>query len=229
MSDHVKLPSSTADRVAAGLKIANDAYAARCKELENQIHALTLSSDQFRQAAIEAQKTACAADAQLIEAHRKIAELTEDLRQYATSNKHLTKQLDRHKKLQQTFAEALELQVREEEEPGPSVVHTSGLPTRPMAFSHQPPSPPSARPGAIDGKAFFAEVRKVATIEEFNRFLVAIKKLNHHASTREEIIAEAREIFGNKHPQLLQDFQLLVNRTNAPSSHTSGSFTHISS
>ena len=217
MSDHGHLPSSYSERVTFGLKIAHDAYQARIHELESEVRSLSHTIEEYRLTAVDAQKRAAVSESSVLEAHRKIAELTEEVRQITTANKNLVKQVDRARKLQQTFAEALELQVRDEL-PLPPIIEDSPLPIpilrNPALNFHPAVANMSGSYAPIDGRAFFAEVRKVTTHDEFNRFLGAIKNLNTNASTREEVLAEARDIFGIKHPHLLRDFTALVNRPN---------------
>jgi SMC interacting uncharacterized protein involved in chromosome segregation len=205
----------TSERVTYGLKIAHDAYLSRIHELESEVRSLSSSIDQYRVATIEAQKKVTLADAQTLDANRKVAEFTEELRQLTSANKLLTKQVERAKKLQQTFAEALELQVQEEtgiSESLPIVHAVLNRSYNSMSASIAVPMNTSTAAGSIDGRAFFAEVRKVTSHEEFNKFLAAIKKLNTHVASKDDVVNEAREIFGLKYSNLLADFERLVHR-----------------
>ena len=64
----------------------------------------------------------------------------------------------------------------------------------------------------VDGKDFFKHVRTRLSYESFNSFLASIKKLNSHQNTREETLAEAKNIFGLKDTDLYSQFEKLLSR-----------------
>jgi len=64
----------------------------------------------------------------------------------------------------------------------------------------------------IDGKQFFRQARSRLSYEAFNLFLASIKRLNNQQQTREDTLAEAKNIFGTELQDLYKDFELLLNR-----------------
>ena len=64
----------------------------------------------------------------------------------------------------------------------------------------------------VDGKDFFKHVRTRLSYESFNSFLASIKKLNSHQNTRDETLAEAKNIFGLKDTDLYSQFEKLLSR-----------------
>jgi len=74
---------------------------------------------------------------------------------------------------------------------------------------NSPPGP------AVDGKAFFRQARLKLQHEAFNQFLACIKRWNNQNNqeqTREEILGEARRLFGAENQDLYHDFENLLNR-----------------
>jgi len=64
----------------------------------------------------------------------------------------------------------------------------------------------------VDGKQFFRQARSRLSYEAFNLFLASIKRLNNQQQTREDTLAEAKNIFGTELQDLYKDFELLLNR-----------------
>ncbi|CAE6968409.1 unnamed protein product [Symbiodinium natans] len=92
-------------------------------------------------------------------------------------------------------------------------------PTEPIAAAPPPlQAPPreAPRPAAsspvVDGKAFFRLARTKLPIEDFNKFLASIKRLNNQQQTREETLREASIIFGPDRSDLFRDFETLLSR-----------------
>lgn len=76
--------------------------------------------------------------------------------------------------------------------------------------------PPQAAPdpateAPVDGKAFFRQARGRLAQESFNQFLSAIKRLNNQQQSREETLAEARQLFGPENTDLYVSFENLLN------------------
>jgi hypothetical protein len=71
---------------------------------------------------------------------------------------------------------------------------------------------PMAGGSSVDGKAFFRQARSVLSHEAFNNFLQSIKRLNNQQQTREETLAEGRQLFGPDQQGLYADFESLLNR-----------------
>ncbi|CAK9088757.1 unnamed protein product [Durusdinium trenchii] len=69
-----------------------------------------------------------------------------------------------------------------------------------------------ARPPVVDGKAFFRLARSRLPIEDFNKFLASIKRLNNQQQSREETMKEASRIFGPERSDLFRDFEALLTR-----------------
>eukprot|EP00434_Breviolum_minutum_P038158 symbB.v1.2.033839.t1/scaffold4260.1/size42279/4 len=59
-----------------------------------------------------------------------------------------------------------------------------------------------SRPPVVDGKAFFRLARSRLPIEDFNKFLASIKRLNNQQQTREDTMKEASRIFGPERADL---------------------------
>lgn len=73
----------------------------------------------------------------------------------------------------------------------------------------QQASPAGAPP--TDGKAFFRQARSRLPQESFNQFLASIKRLNNQQQTREDTLAEARQLFGDQNEDLYYSFENLLN------------------
>ncbi|CAL1140694.1 unnamed protein product [Cladocopium goreaui] len=69
-----------------------------------------------------------------------------------------------------------------------------------------------SRPPVVDGKAFFRLARSRLPIEDFNKFLASIKRLNNQQQTREDTMKEASRIFGPERADLFRDFEALLTR-----------------
>jgi len=74
-----------------------------------------------------------------------------------------------------------------------------------------PPQAPSPTEAPVDGKAFFRQARSRLAQESFNQFLSAIKRLNNQQQSREETLAEARQLFGPDNSDLYVSFENLLN------------------
>jgi len=74
-----------------------------------------------------------------------------------------------------------------------------------------PPQAPSPTEAPVDGKAFFRQARSRLAQESFNQFLSAIKRLNNQQQSREETLAEARQLFGPDNGDLYVSFENLLN------------------
>merc|ERR1712159_728449 len=59
----------------------------------------------------------------------------------------------------------------------------------------------------IDGKAFFRQARGRMPQESFNQFLASIKRLNNQQQSREDTLAEARNLFGPQNEDLYYQFE----------------------
>ena len=64
----------------------------------------------------------------------------------------------------------------------------------------------------IDGKNFFKEARLRLSYENFSVFLGYVKKLNDKQITRERALLELKDIFGDEHEDLFEDFSALILR-----------------
>ncbi len=86
--------------------------------------------------------------------------------------------------------------------------------------SHYASSPSPLAPAAAadadvpqpDGKEFFRAARLRLTYEQFNSFLTSIKKLNDHAQSREDTLAQAQDIFGDANNDLFVSFRALLTK-----------------
>jgi len=70
---------------------------------------------------------------------------------------------------------------------------------------------PAAGIAPADGKAFFRQARSRLAQESFNQFLASIKRLNNQQQTREDTLAEARQLFGAQNEDLYVAFENLLN------------------
>lgn len=84
--------------------------------------------------------------------------------------------------------------------------------------SPRSPYSPSQSPNSlmnnsyVDGKKFFAEARERLSFSNFNTFLSYIRKLNQNSISKEKVILEVKEIFGNQNQDLYRDFIWLLNK-----------------
>ncbi|CAK0840074.1 unnamed protein product [Prorocentrum cordatum] len=78
------------------------------------------------------------------------------------------------------------------------------------------PMPSPEVGGAVDGKQFFRQARRVLSNEAFDSFLTSIKRLNSQLQTREETLAEASRLFGAQHQDLAQDAPHERTRSDSP-------------
>jgi len=73
------------------------------------------------------------------------------------------------------------------------------------------PSPQAAPAAPADGKAFFRQARSRLAQDSFNQFLASIKRLNNQQQSREDTLAEARQLFGAQNEDLYYSFENLLN------------------
>jgi hypothetical protein len=71
------------------------------------------------------------------------------------------------------------------------------------------PSPQTV--SSQDGKQFFRQARQRLPQESFNAFLTSIKRLNNQLMSREDTLAEARQLFGPQNDDLYYQFENLLN------------------
>lgn len=62
----------------------------------------------------------------------------------------------------------------------------------------------------IDGKKFFKQVRERLCFEDFNKFLLNIKKLNNNLHSKDQALDQANSIFGAKHKDLFFSFRNIL-------------------
>ena len=213
-----------------GLRLVQEAYRQKVTTLETEIRSLKISNDEFRQAFAALQKKSVGAERELSETQVRNAQLQEELKSLMANNRMLSRQLEKQRQLQASIAETLSMSRTEEDGDDYS---RNGMPMRlshaqvnsfsqgaashPQASSLSFPSPSvdgSSSTQGVDGKAFFRAARGRLSYESFNNFLGAIKRLNAHQVSKEEVIEEARGIFGPDGRDLLDDFLLLINRHN---------------
>eukprot|EP00918_Siedleckia_nematoides_P067970 GHVU01147909.1.p1 GENE.GHVU01147909.1~~GHVU01147909.1.p1 ORF type:complete len:216 (+),score=34.22 GHVU01147909.1:1270-1917(+) len=85
---------------------------------------------------------------------------------------------------------------------------------------------------AIDGKNFFRAARNRLNYEQFNCFLLEIRKMNGRSQSRDETLTHVHNIFTDAHDDLFQDFKKLVDQTNGVGMqmpHGVGASMHLSS
>mmetsp|Transcript_14211 Transcript_14211/g.14284 ORF Transcript_14211/g.14284 Transcript_14211/m.14284 type:complete len:147 (+) Transcript_14211:169-609(+) len=63
-----------------------------------------------------------------------------------------------------------------------------------------------------DGKKFFSDARARLSYEVFTRFLSCVKMLNDKIVTKENALAEVREIFGDENADLYREFSFLISK-----------------
>ena len=227
------LPESEDERIHLGFKVIQDAYRSKVQGLENDVRALRAATEEYKQALSALQKKSGITERELVEAHQRNFQMQEENKTLAASNRALHRQLEKQRKMQQTLAEALESAAQDDDSPtgydntgSPDTSFTSRLtqppPTRgyfpapvapaapSVAASRQ--SPPLDTNSGVDGKTFFRTARSRLSYEGFNSFLGAIKRLNSHQSSKEDVVLEAKKIFGTENGDLMADFLQLINR-----------------
>lgn len=229
------LPESEDERIHLGFKVIQDAYRSKVQGLENEVRALRAASDEYKQALSALQKKHGINERELVEAHQRNFQMQEENKTLAASNRALHRQLEKQRKMQQTLAEALESAAQDDDSPtgydhpgSPDSSFTARLtqppPTRGYAHFPAPVAPATASVNAsrqsppldtnsgVDGKTFFRTARSRLSYEGFNSFLGAIKRLNSHQSSKDEVVLEAKKIFGTENGDLMADFLQLINR-----------------
>ena len=229
------LPESEDERIHLGFKVIQDAYRSKVQGLENEVRSLRSASDEYKQALSTLQKKNSISERELVESHQRNFQLQEEVKTMAASNRALHRQLEKYRKLQQTFADALETTAKDDSDifdniGSPDNSFTSKLPVPSRNHQHvsfpapvapassssssYPNRPTAAQPAqeGVDGKTFFRTARNRLTYEGFNSFLSAIKRLNSHQSSKEEVVLEAKKIFGTENGDLMTDFLQLINR-----------------
>ncbi len=102
------LPDQEDERIEYAFRIIMDAYKSKTQSMDNENRGLRLSNDELRSALSGVQKKHVAAERELVEVHQRNHQLQEEVRLLQSANKTLLRQVEKHKKLQQTFAEALD-------------------------------------------------------------------------------------------------------------------------
>jgi len=64
----------------------------------------------------------------------------------------------------------------------------------------------------MEGKKFFKDARDKLSFEKFNAFLKGIKALNSGQSSKQDVIEQSKNIFGNENISLYNQFKQLVLR-----------------
>ena len=209
------LPESDDDRLQVGFRIIQEAYRSKVSGLDNEIRSLRISNDEYKASFANLQKRSLVVERELAESNQKVHHFQEELRNANATNKALSKQIEKYRRLQATFAEALE-HSREEVSGQSETSLMSEIPSpilrsAPIVSSHSALPNRSSADERVDGKAFFRSARSRLSHENFNAFLAAIKSLNSHTISKDEVVGEVRKIFGDA-DDLMSSFMLLINR-----------------
>jgi len=235
-------PEQEEEKIQYAFRMVQDAFRSKTQSLENEIRTLRMNNDELKQTVSTLQKKHAATERDLIDTHQRCQSQAEEIKNLTMTNRTVMKQLDKHKKLQQTFAEALEMHhtvggakmdedddTRMDYSAAPIANDYSSRAAAPTSFSvpsslpqaHVPSPKNTSTAGSanisfdqngVDGKQFFRAARGRLSYEAFNAFLANIKRLNSHQQTREETLEEAKRIFGSDNPDLYVDFTALLNR-----------------
>ena len=231
------------EKLQYAFRIILESHRGKTMTSENEIRSLRQTIEELKSANSSLTKKFAVAEREIMEQQHRNQVLAKDNENLTSANRQLLQRVEKYKRIQQTFSEALE-NSSHEEEPLPmsfnSEYRSAAAPftLAPAPIGHMSPktvpvearvvveaprpAPPAASTGfdsnGKDGKQFFRIVRSRMQFESFNAFLSIIKKLNSHEFTREVAAEEAKRIFGVENADLIGDFQALISR-HAPSTN----------
>merc|ERR1719353_2105458 len=183
------------------------------------------------------QKKNSSLEVELVESHQRSQQLAEENKELFKTVGSLRKQIGRLEHLKAAVLSSIQDNAEKEVEMGdtrgfmsdeylqqatPLTSQAMGL-GAPTGYSQAPTTPkttqggmsggaPNPSPAAPpDGKAFFRQARSRLPQESFNQFLGSIKRLNNQQQTRDETLAEARQLFGPENMDLHSAFESLLN------------------
>ena len=233
------MPDESEEKIQYGFRLILEAHRARSSTNENEIRSLRQTIEELKAANAALNKKCTASEREIMEQQHRTQMLTKDNENQAMANRQLLQRVEKYKRIQQTFSEALENSGHEEDiTPMAMMSGEYRAPVAPPTFTPTAiasVAPPPAQPQQMspkttaagerpasgggkfdsagkDGKQFFRVVRTRLPFESFNAFLTIIKKLNAHEYTRETAVEEAKKIFGADNQDLLGDFQALISR-----------------
>ena len=224
------------DKIQYAFRIILDAHRGKAMTNDAEIRSLRQTVEELKGANANLAKKFAQAEREIMEQQHRNQVLSKDNENLSLANRQLLQRVEKYKRIQQTFSEALEHSGQEEELPPmnfstdyrsqftlpavaplPAVIPSLSPKTGERTSGERPAA--AAAPAALDsngkdGKHFFRVVRTRLPFESFNAFLSIIKKLNSHEYTRETAVEEAKKIFGTENADLIGDFQALISRHN---------------
>ena len=90
----------------------------------------------------------------------------------------------------------------------PEIIHATERKHEPVSYSWQPQQ--SKVTTLEDGKDFFKLCRKRLTPESFSRFIAQVRSLNTQTISREEVVSNAKDLFGTNNQDLVLQLQNLL-------------------
>lgn len=235
------LPQDHDEQHALGHRIIHAAFHGHKGVLESEIRALKLQNEEQRDKINALQKKNSALEVELVESHQRSQQLAEENKELFKTVGSLRKQIGRLEHLKAAVMSSIQDDAEKEAEMGDSramvtdsyltaatpltstAMGVGGMQTPYAAPYGQTGTPkgavqagvpggvPPSPPAATDGKAFFRQARGRLAHESFNAFLASIKRLNNQQQTREETLAEARQLFGAANEDLYYSFENLLN------------------
>jgi hypothetical protein len=235
------LPQDHEEQHALGYRILSSAFQGHKSKFESELRALKLQNEEQRERLTAMQKKNSTLEVELVESHQRSQQLAEENKELFKTVGSLRKQIGRLEHLKAAVLSSIQDNAEKEVEMGdtrgfmsdeylqqatPLTSQAMGL-GAPTGYSQAPTTPkimqggmtggmgggaPNPSPAAPpDGKAFFRQARSRLPQESFNQFLGSIKRLNNQQQTRDETLAEARQLFGPENMDLHSAFESLLN------------------
>jgi len=228
MADFGSLPQDHDAQLELAQTMMKNAHAGNKTKFESEIRALKLQVEEQRMNISSLQKKNSSLEVELVESHQRSQQLAEENKELFKTVGSLRKQIGRLEHLKAAVLSSIQDDAEKEAEIGETrgfmtdeyLQQATPLTSQSLGLGgpRQPPTPTyqtnvggaSPAPPA-DGKAFFRQARSRLAQDSFNQFLASIKRLNNQQQTREDTLAEARQLFGPQNEDLYYAFENLLN------------------
>jgi len=221
------MPQDHDAQLALAQQMMKNAHAGNKTKFESEIRGLKLQVEEQRMNISSLQKKNSSLEVELVESHQRSQQLAEENKELFKTVGSLRKQIGRLEHLKAAVLSSIQDDAEKEAEIGETrgfmtdeyLQQATPLTSQALGFGgNRQPSPAyqtnvggaSPAPPA-DGKAFFRQARSRLAQDSFNQFLASIKRLNNQQQTREDTLAEARQLFGPQNEDLYYAFENLLN------------------
>jgi len=231
------LPQDHEEQHDLGHRIIHAAFHGHKAKQETEIRGLKLQVEEQRERLAALQKKNSSLEVELVESHQRSQQLAEENKELFKTVGSLRKQIGRLEHLKAAVLSSIQDDAEKEAEIGdtrafmsdqylqqstPLTSSALGLGGGQQTPGYQSQFAPKGGGGGggaggqspeapVDGKAFFRQARGKLAQESFNQFLASIKRLNNQQQTKEDTLAEARQLFGPENTDLYYSFENLLN------------------